>query len=251
LKDILDIQSLPISEIAARLGIIIKHKHAMCFRGHDRNTPSLSFNFTKNLWHCFGCGIGGSNFQLVQHYYEFDFKTTLQWFRQEFSLSTPIINRFPKPKPLKTTDAPVEVDEEIYKAFYQMLSLSVNGLKYCRQRGFTVETIMRSGIRDIEDTEQTFIQLKKQFDLRRIVKCGLAQDIGGTVKFAWWHPVLVIPFWDTEGRLCYFQGRHKSVAHNPKYVNLSGLSKAVYNVNCLRELAKGSEIFIMEGVMDP
>ncbi|MBU1208360.1 MAG: hypothetical protein KKH04_15775 [Proteobacteria bacterium] len=37
----------------------------MCVGGHDARTPSLCFQPSKNLWHCFGCGKGGDTIKLV------------------------------------------------------------------------------------------------------------------------------------------------------------------------------------------
>jgi len=190
-------------------------------------------------------------FQLVKQCYGFDFKIILEWFRQEFSISTPFVNRFHKRQvDVKPKQEPIEVDQELYAAFYQMLSLSETGRQYCRRRGFTDNTIIRSGIRDIQYPDQIFQQLKNIFDVKRIIKSGLARDVAEAVKFTWWHPVLIIPFWNIEGKLSYFQGRHIVQGHNPKYINLSGISKPVYNLQCIGELPKGHEVFLVEGVMD-
>src|SRR5258708_959942 len=34
---------------------------------HHENTPSLSVDYDKGVWHCFGCGLGGSAIDWVMY----------------------------------------------------------------------------------------------------------------------------------------------------------------------------------------
>lgn len=64
--DTSEIHNLPIKTVASHLGIkVLRGNKAMCFTGHDKNTPSLSFHLKKNYWHCFGCDSGGDPVMLI------------------------------------------------------------------------------------------------------------------------------------------------------------------------------------------
>lgn len=70
----------PIICVAEKLGIKFMSKSkALCFRGHDVKTPSLSFNPQKNYFHCFGCGVGGGPISLVMNYLNFNYKEAISW----------------------------------------------------------------------------------------------------------------------------------------------------------------------------
>ena len=84
-KDVTAIKRISIMEVAARLGIKVSRNKAMCFMGHDKLTPSLTFTLRTNSWKCFGaCGKSGDGIQLVREKLECDFRTALAWFESEF-----------------------------------------------------------------------------------------------------------------------------------------------------------------------
>jgi len=72
--------------VAERLDIKIKGQKAYCFSGHDKKTPSLSFEPKRNIWKCFGCGRGGNGLKLVMEVRSCSFKEAIDWFIGEFGL---------------------------------------------------------------------------------------------------------------------------------------------------------------------
>jgi len=85
--DTSEIRNLPIKTVATRLGIkVLRGNKAMCFTGHDKNTPSLSFHLKRNYWHCFGCDRGGDAIALTRDVLRVDFKTAAEWLANQFHL---------------------------------------------------------------------------------------------------------------------------------------------------------------------
>ena len=41
---------------------------------HEDRTPSMSFNFDKQLWNCLSCGEGGDSYTLIQRKEQTDFR---------------------------------------------------------------------------------------------------------------------------------------------------------------------------------
>ena len=84
------IKAIPITDVAERLGI--DHKNGKtnipCFKGHDSNTNSLSFNVRDNEFKCFGCGIGGDTLDLVSAKHNIAFKEVIEWFNLNYNISS-------------------------------------------------------------------------------------------------------------------------------------------------------------------
>jgi len=70
-------QNTNIIDIALRLGLKVRSNKSRCFHPENHangdRTPSLSFSPSRGIFKCFGCGIGGDVFNLVQQAKECSF----------------------------------------------------------------------------------------------------------------------------------------------------------------------------------
>lgn len=65
--DILTAKSVPIEEVALRLGHdVVRHKIRCIGQNHRDSSPSLSFDTARNRFKCFGCDLSGDVLDLVQ-----------------------------------------------------------------------------------------------------------------------------------------------------------------------------------------
>jgi hypothetical protein len=77
----MDIQAVKrntnILDIATRLGLEVRGNKSRCFHPENHangdRTPSLSFSPAQGIFKCFGCGIGGDVFTLIQQVKGFNF----------------------------------------------------------------------------------------------------------------------------------------------------------------------------------
>jgi len=83
------IKMIPILDVADRLQINHKKGKAntLCFKGHDKNTSSLSFDIPENKFKCFGCGICGDGMDLVADKLGLEFADVLAWFNTNFDVA--------------------------------------------------------------------------------------------------------------------------------------------------------------------
>lgn len=252
-----ELKHIPILDIAYRLGIKVCKKKAMCFKGHDRKTPSLSFSPIKNLWYCFGCGAGGNNITLVKEYFGYTFQEAIAWLEREFNLPSShysrekiILEAAIKPKYIKQDNFKIDFkpDPEIYENFFSRRSLSLEGKAYLKKRGYTEQTIERFNIKDIADIRKEEVQLLKSFSKAKLIKSGLMVERRGQIRLIWWDQTILFPFF-IKGKIIYIQGR-RILSEHPKYMGLHGVAKPLYNQEILNDLPAGSTVCICEGTTD-
>ena len=234
-EDLDQLRSISVVEVAKALGIVLlSNNKAMCFAGHDKKTPSLSFNTRKNYWKCFGCGKGGDNIQLVIEVKNITFKQAVEWFRDNNIISHQNFDEKSKYLPKKiqrsfishktyNDSKIVKSDPEVYRWIINNSTLSEKSRTYLHKRGFKEETIEKFKIRDLFSANKFFSVLRERWGNKRLQRCGLlplkdTKHKREYVKPAWWDYSLWFPF-TSEDKIVYLQRRRFS-ANGPKYVNL-------------------------------
>ena len=75
------LKSIPLTSLVQTSGIELKRRGAnlvgMC-PFHLEKTPSLVVTPRKNLWHCFGCGLGGSTIDWVMRMQGLEFRQAVE-----------------------------------------------------------------------------------------------------------------------------------------------------------------------------
>lgn len=267
--DLDSIRKIPVLEVAKRLGIkILGGNKAYCFGGHDKLTPSLSFSASKNIWKCFGCERKGNVIGLVEQYNKCDFLSAVDWLSNNFNLritNTDKRKTFMKArrepqvcnslvyKKTKTTilsEMRYEPDPEIYNWLLKNINPIKNsiGQEYLKNHGISDKTVEIFGIREIIDPQKTFNEMKRIWGAERIFHCGLINRKNNFPdSFIWKSYTLIFPFF-INSSVFYLQGRQ--FRREPKFLNPTGISKQIYNVNRIDTLSPGSVIHICEGIPD-
>ena len=57
---------------------------------HSENTPSLGVDNSKNIWHCWGCGMGSSSFSYVSQFLNIPFVNSIEVVAAIFNMNLPI-----------------------------------------------------------------------------------------------------------------------------------------------------------------
>ncbi|MBI2118595.1 MAG: toprim domain-containing protein [Elusimicrobia bacterium] len=255
--DIIDqIKEIPIIDVATLLGIEVKRNKAMCFNGHDKQTASLSFTPSKNLFYCFGCGTGGSSIDLVMNVENMSNRNAILWLKDKFlgQHNNEWLNQYKKIEISRKANvqSKAEIDPKVYTSLINELKLSNRGRSYLRERGFSDETIEKFRIKDIEYPKNIFSKLVSQYGIDILRKVGLIRTVekGEQIleKFIWWDYIILFPFYKNND-VVYIQGRRLSEI-GPKYLGLKGISKPLYNTNVIDKLKEGNLLLICEGIPD-
>jgi len=261
-----EIKELPIREVAARLNIkTLSGNKTMCFGGHDKRTPSLSFRPAKNSWKCFGCGLGGSVIDLVMQARQIDFDAALDWLAVEFGVNVRRDRsaRGPRRKGRSAERQPSESaparatpdtesgfapDPELYTWFLNRCSRVSQplGLNYLRTHGISTDVADRFGVREPRDPVRAFRSLVEHWGPDRLFRSGLAFGRAGKLqRLIWPTYTLLFPFYQG-GVVGYVQGRQ--LAGEPKFPNPKEIRKPLYNLDRIQALPPGSVVHICEGV---
>ncbi|HNX48945.1 MAG TPA: CHC2 zinc finger domain-containing protein [Thermoanaerobaculaceae bacterium] len=258
----------PILDVARALEITVKGKVAMCFRGHDRATPSLRFDPAKDLWYCFSCQKGGSSIDLVMAVLDLTLHEAVAWLQSRYSVETCAIvagqarsravgARKSGPNLTSEKVPPSELqgtpDQELYRWVLDRSPISSRGLEYLLGRGFSEAVVSQFGLGEQTAPGRLFREAAEQWGHDRLRTAGLLRipDEGSGAHGespVWWDAVIVIPFSNT-GKVSYLQARRLRVGQ-PKYLNLIGIGRPLFNCEVLPAAPAGSAVLICEGVLD-
>lgn len=70
--------AIPIRAVFERYGVKPDAHNFACCPFHSEDTPSLKIYPETGTFHCFGCGVSGDIFTLVEHFESCDFKTAFK-----------------------------------------------------------------------------------------------------------------------------------------------------------------------------
>lgn len=251
-------RSVSILGVAAILEMPVKNNKAMCFNGHDKNSPSLTFYPKQDRFFCFGCGARGSPIDLVvgvkgvsaidavhlllgQSRGSFDQKRDIENVRAVEIAST------------RTAPRKFHIDSDVYSDLLTLSPISDVGLRYLvNERGFKRSTIEHFRIGELDPTPSLHRQLLDRWGVDRLVQCGVyvRQERNGKniERLFCWDKVLLFPFYDGD-HVVYLQGRRLNGAQ-PKYLGLSKIEKPLYNINCIQVTKPRQRLYVCEGIPD-
>jgi DNA primase len=82
------------SDIVSIIGSYIRLKkagsnHVGLCPFHNEKTPSFSVNQPKQMYHCFGCGVGGNVYTFIMEYENYTFVEALKFLAERAGINLP------------------------------------------------------------------------------------------------------------------------------------------------------------------
>ncbi|MCR5398330.1 MAG: DNA primase [Lachnospiraceae bacterium] len=225
---------------------------------HGEKTPSFSVSPNKQMFYCFGCGVGGNVFSFVMRYENATFKEAVKILADRAGVKLPEIELTAEMKK-KASEKSIllEINKEAAKYFYYSLRSpqGKNGYEYLQGRKLTDDTMKAWGLgyaNMYSDDLCKYLKGKGYSD-EMIVKAGLAsrrEDKGMHDKF--WNRVM-FPIQDMNHKVIGFGGRVMGDGE-PKYLNspetlVFDKSRNLYGLNFARSSRK-NRMILCEGYMD-
>lgn len=225
---------------------------------HGEKTPSFSVSPGKQMWHCFGCGEGGSVFNFVMEYEHYSFPEAVKFLADKAGVKLPEVEYTEEMKKKENRrNRLLEINKEAATYYYVQLRNEMGslGMRYFKERQLSDETMQKFGLGYSLQYKDDLVRYlkKKGFDDKLIRDAGLAnfhEKYGMSDKFI---NRVMFPIQDIQNRVIGFGGRVMGDAQ-PKYLNspeteIFYKSKNLYGLNYARTSRK-NEIILCEGYMD-
>ena len=225
---------------------------------HNEKSPSFSVSGTKQMYHCFGCGVGGNVFTFLMEYENYTFAEALKVLAERAGIRLPEEEYSAEARrQADLRSRLLEVNKEAGRYYYYQLKSERGGnaWNYLTGRGLTDQTIAHFGLGYAGRLgNELYRYLKgKGYPDELLVKSGLItvdEKRGAADKF--WNRVM-FPIMDVNNRVIGFGGRVMGDGM-PKYLNspetpIFDKSRSLYGLNYARQSRKNS-ILLCEGYMD-
>lgn len=234
------------------------NSHSACCPFHHEKTPSFHVSREKQMYHCFGCGVGGNVFTFLMEHENFTFPEAMEALAERAGYDLPKQEMSEQAK--KQADARTRIKDMNKLAagyFHYLLKTEhgTNALQYLQNRGLTTETITKFGLgfSDVYSDDLYKYLKKKGYKDEDLKDSGLVkfdEKYGFSDRF--WNRVM-FPIIDTNNRVIGFGGRVLGDG-KPKYINTQDTlvfdkSRNLYGLN-LAKKSKRQGIIFCEGYMD-
>ena len=222
---------------------------------HNEKSPSFSVSPDKQIFHCFGCGVGGNVITFISKIEGLGFKETIETLAERVNITLPTeINTDNKKEELKSKVYKVNsfAAEYYHKRLYEPRSKV--GQDYVKERKLNQETLESYKIGFSGNFDELYKELRKQgFQDEEILESGLVNKTENGKYIDRYRNRLMIPIIDVRNRVIGFGGRVLDDS-KPKYINSP--ENIVYskgrNLFGLNVAKKGDikKLLIVEGYMD-
>ncbi|NLL00702.1 MAG: DNA primase [Clostridiales bacterium] len=225
---------------------------------HNEKTPSFSVSQSKQMYHCFGCGVGGNVYTFIMEYENYSFVEALKFLAEKAGINLPEQEYSARDKRrVDLKNKLMDINKEAAKYYYYQLKSDRGqaSRKYLLDRGLTEETIKAFGLgyanRFSDDLYQYLKSIGYEDELLKQTGLITYDEVrGGHDKF--WDRIM-FPIMDVSNRVVGFGGRVMGDGM-PKYLNspetaIFDKSRLLYGLNIARR-SRESYILICEGYMD-
>lgn len=228
---------------------------------HNEKTPSFSVSPQKGIFHCFGCGEGGTVINFVMKIENLTFFEALKSLAQRANIMLPETNNQDSKKEAAIKDKKetyFNINYDAAKFFYKKLSDDDGkvAVAYFKERELTGQCAKYFclGYSPQKGNELLNHLKEKGYDEEDIFKAGLTSKRDDGTYYDRFRNRIMFPIFNINDKVIGFGARRITEDVNPKYLNTSDTliynkSKNLYSLNVARR-AKKSEIILVEGYMD-
>jgi len=226
---------------------------------HGEKTPSFMVHREKQIWHCFGCGLGGDIFEFIEKFENVDFPEALEILARKAGVE---LSREVQPGASNKRTRLFQLLSEAVNFYQEQLKSDPgsSARQYLASRGVTAESIssFALGYAPAEWDKLANYLRNKGFSLEELIAAGVAlKSERGPGIYDRFRDRLLFPIFDVQDRPVGFGGRTLDPgAREAKYINSSqgpvyNKSTILYNLNLAKEhIRSAGYALLVEGYMD-
>jgi DNA primase len=229
---------------------------------HQEKTPSFNVNSARQIFHCFGCGVGGNVFSFLMRMDGLSFPEAVRQLGEKVGVE--VKEEAISPAEVRRREARERLlrINEVAGAFYHQVLLEneagMSGRRYLRQRGYEGETVraFQLGFAPEGWDALTTHLAEKKFSSDDVQKAGLVRPgKQGRGDYDLFRKRLLFPIHDLQGRMVAFGGRILDDSL-PKYINspetdVYHKGQTLYGLYQARDAMRHSgEALVVEGYFD-
>src|SRR5579862_6179347 len=228
---------------------------------HSEKTPSFAVHPVKQIYHCFGCGVGGDVFKFVMEMDKCDFMQAVQAVADKCGIAIPRSReRSPEERrEQQQRTALVELHREAAAFFARQLESTSEGKAargYLADRGLDAEAIARFGLGYAPSGGDALLRhLKAKYPEKVVELAGLASRDASGRPYDRFRRRIIFPISNESGKVVAFGGRALG-DDLPKYLNSPETpiyikSSVLYHLDRAKEAIRSADAAILvEGYMD-
>ena len=223
---------------------------------HNEKSPSFSVSPDKQIFHCFGCGVGGNVISFISKIEGIGFKESIEVLAERANIKLPTIDNSidSKKEELKAKVYKVNIftAEYYHKKLYEPSSKIAQ--EYVKKRQLNNETLQSFKIGFSGKFDELYQALKKEgFNDEEILESGLVNKNENGKYIDRYRNRLMIPIFDERNRVIAFGGRVLDDS-KPKYINspeniVYSKGRHLFGLNVAKK-GDTKRLLIVEGYMD-
>ncbi|NTW71877.1 MAG: DNA primase [Eubacteriaceae bacterium] len=225
---------------------------------HSENTPSFVVSENKQLYHCFGCGVGGNVVTFIMAMENMNFVEAIKHLATRANIHLP--------DPSSANDAQSSLRDRQYALhrdaalyYHKSLIKHVHAQQYLYKRGIEEQTIKQFALGySSNETDGLYRYLvSKKFTAKEMTDSGLVMESGrGVGYYDRFRNRIMFPIVTITGKVIGFGGRLlEKDSKYPKYLNspenpVFTKGRHLYALNEAKKHIENGQLIIVEGYMD-
>lgn len=226
---------------------------------HSEKSPSFNVNPELQMYHCFGCGVGGDVVKFLQEIDKVSFVEAVTFLAERAGI--PVPRRGGSTAEDERNDQLFRANELAAKFFHYMLRqpAGADALRYLHKRGLTDETIDEFRIGYALSGWTSFLEMagRRGFAALVLEQAGLvAPSSKGRGHYDRFRDRVMFPITNLSGRAIGFGARALRPDDKPKYLNspetpIYHKSGVLYGMSRARDsIRRDGTAIVVEGYMD-
>ena len=223
---------------------------------HNEKSPSFSVSPDRQIFHCFGCGVGGNVYTFLMKIEGITFKESLEQLAERANIQLPTLQSNADTAKEELKSKVYKVNEFTAEFYHQNLYKPTAKIaqEYVKQRKMNRETLEAYRIGYSGKFDELYKALKAQgFGEQEILESGLVNKNDNGTYIDRYRNRLMFPICDARGKVIAFGGRVLDDS-KPKYINspeniVYSKGRHLFGLNVAKKYST-KRIIIVEGYMD-